>query len=197
MPWFPHLETVDYGSADLAGREEEIRGIYVKCSEPQAREHHRRPFCYCHGSPHRPAWSLSRSLSFTSSLSEAGTACHQGGVHAAFRRVGGTRAREDLFVWAGPTSPRRLLRGSPVLLNSPLLGTAVPLHGQFDVGGTSRPPGIQSPEDREHGAHQKARGLLPTAPPPSPGPVSQTECKPRPGGQTRDWKARGLGVACL
>lgn len=98
------------------------------------------------------------------------------------------------FICAGsPMSPRCLLRGSPALLNSPLLGTAVPLHGQFDVGGASRPPGVQSPEDREHGAHQKARGLLPTAPPPSPGPVSQTECKLRPEGQTRDWKARGLG----
>lgn len=49
------------------------------------------------------------------------------------------------------------------LLDSPLLGVNVPLHGQFDVRGASWPPKMQSPDERIEGP-SKAWGRLPTLP---------------------------------
>lgn len=93
--------------------------------------------------------------------------------------------------------------GAP-FLHSPLLGTAVPLHGQLDMGRASRPPEVQSPERREHGAGQKAPGFLPQlwGDVPSPGRMSQTQVTNRSvnrdrGAHTRDHKGLGLGQAFL
>ena len=91
-----------------------------------------------------------------SGFSEERVTRHPGGVHTLYSRTGESWARRDSCARAG-LSP---LCWCPPQLDSPFLGSAVPLHSQFDVGGPSRPPEVQSPGERAR-AIRKPRGAFP------------------------------------